>query len=677
MDILPWKGEQDFSVTGAKAGQLCSTTHIDVTLLIPGTDEVFNVAVQTCTKVQDLKYALSAKMGYLEPDRISFVVKQGCTYKKLQESDQVLKKMFVQGIKNFKPPLHQYPHPYAIIGAGYNGLKTALYMLRDKQTDFTIFDRYDKVGGHAWLESANKTTRLQTEFSTYHIWYGEEWSSLGVEKCGGPPLDWEIWPCRDRVIEHFELCAQEYGIYAHCQLGVDVESADVIQRPNKNDNYYNLSCQPVLPNRKDEQGGEKLEHHKNATTEGYAGAFRVDRNRKPFVFTASCFCIWPGNLINPRQLTYPGEDLFQGFVEYGVEMRCDYNNVIGKRVIIHGHGAFTMENIRTCCEYGAMQMYVVCRKRNLTCPRAVSWFINQSNPAMSGAHCLDMLKVGYKLCNFDPWDMHSVTANAARTTASIAQKTRFGIGDVYFLACAYGILEIVVDNVKRCSEKTVHLESGRKLEDINVILKCIGMLPDATVDRVVHAKYLRGYWINGDPRRFTNADPDGIYAANFAATTIGPGAYSWVCLMKHVWDCPNEWRELDEAGHLNTLPMHYAGDPDPDSPAYFINARHSVGTAFTWGMVSVALGEKMKHMDGYKNWIAHYACNVDRMLESALKEWDEYERSFREKGMVPKDAPLIPYPYPKEYIELQYQVQQQELEKKEAEKRELQSRKHA
>ena len=43
-------------------------------------------------------------------------------------------------------------------------------------------------------------------------------------------------------------------------------------------------------------------------------------------------------------------------------------------------------------------------------------------------------------------------------------------------------------------------------------------------------------------------------------------------MMKHVWDCPNEWIQLDEAGHLN-LPEHYAGDPDPDSPAYFINAR--------------------------------------------------------------------------------------------------------
>lgn len=43
--------------------------------------------------------------------------------------------------------------------------------------------------------------------------------------------------------------------------------------------------------------------------------------------------------------------------------------------------------------------------------------------------------------------------------------------------------------------------------------------------------------------------------------------------MKHVWDCPNEWIQLEEEGHLDNLPVHYAGDPEPDSPAYFINAR--------------------------------------------------------------------------------------------------------
>lgn len=656
LELIPLKNvEQDFSVTGPKAGQLVSTTHIDCELVIPATQEVFTLPLQVCTKVEDLKNALSAKLGYIQQDEIVFVVKQGCTYRRLQNSDQVRKRMSVHGIKSFKPPRHQYPHPYAIIGASYNGIKTALYLLRDGQNDFTIFDRYDKVGGHAWLESANKTTRLQTEFATYHVWFGQEWSSLGCTKCGGPPVDWEPWPCRDRVVEHFELCAREYGIYAHCQLSVDVESADLVGREKKDDRYYQLSCRPVLPHRKDTQGGEKLEHHKNATEAGYAGAFKPDSKRKPFVFTCSCFCIWPGNLINPRQVEYVGEDLFNGFIEYGVEMRCDYQNVVAKNVIIHGHGAFTMENIRTCCEYRAKHIWVVCRKRNLTCPRVVSWFINQASPAITAAHCLNLLQVAYKLCDYDPWDMHSVSCNASRTNASVAQRTRFGIGDIYFLSAAYGLMEVVVDNIKRCSAKTVHLESGRKLEDVDVILKCVGMLPDSTVDKVVKAKFMRGYWINGDPRRFSCADPDGIYASNFSGTTIGPGAYSYIAMMKHVWDCPNEWIQLDEAGHLN-LPLHYAGDPDPDSPAYFINARHSVGTSFAYAILSPAWRDKSAHMDPYKHWVAHYCCPVEKLLEAALAEWDDYEKSFREKGMVPKDAPYIPYPYTKQYIEEQYEV---------------------
>lgn len=318
-----------------------------------------------------------------------------------------------------------------------------------------------------------------------------------------------------------------------------------------------------------------------------------------------------------------------------------------------------MENIRTCCEYGMKHIYLVCRKRNLTCPRVVSWFINQASPPVTGAHCLNLLKVAYRLCGYDPWDMHSVSCNAARTNASFAQKTRFGIGDVYFLAAAYGLMEVVVDNIKRCSSRTVHLESGRKLQDVDVILKCVGMLPDSTVDKVNKMKFLRGCWINGDPRRFTVSDPDGIYAANFAATTIGPGAYNWVQLMKHVWDCPNEWIQLDEAGHLN-LPEHYAGDPDPDTPAYFINARHSVGTMFTYSIVSPAYREMTTHFDTYKHFIAHHCCPVDKLLTAALAEWNEYERSWREKGMVPKDAPYIPYPYTKEYIAEQHEVHQAE-----------------
>lgn len=60
--------------------------------------------------------------------------------------------------------------------------------------------------------------------------------------------------------------------------------------------------------------------------------------------------------------------------------------------------------------------------------------------------------------------------------------------------------------------------------------------------------------------------------------------------MKHVWDCPNEWIQLDETGHLATLPEHFAGDPDPDSPAYFINARPELRFRFLF--LCVAQGGK-------------------------------------------------------------------------------------
>lgn len=193
------------------------------------------------------------------------------------------------------------------------------------------------------------------------------------------------------------------------------------------------------------------------------------------------------------------------------------------------------------------------------------------------------------------------------------------------------------------------------------ILKCVGMMPDWTVDRVCKIKFMRGFWINGDPRRFTCADPDGIYASNFSGTTIGPGALSWIKLMKHVWDCPNEWKELDEAGYLDTMPTKYANEPEPGTPAYFINARHSNGATFTYSIASAMLQEKTAGDGEYKHWVVHYCTPAEKIIEAAKKEWDDYEQSFRDKGMVPKDAPYIEYPYTVEYIQDQHKVHMAEV----------------
>lgn len=672
--LVPLRTEQqNFSAIGQEAGRLCSHSMIDCTITIAGSKEALVLPVQICTKIQDVKEAMCARLGYMSHNELTFVVKQGCTYKTLLDSDQVARKMIIRGIKSFKAPIHKYQHPYGIIGAGYNGIKTALFMEKDGQKDYVIFDRYHRVSGHAWLDCANKTTRLQTEFSCYHVWYGAEWSNTETTLCGGAPVDWEIWPSADRVIEHFEICAREYGIMAHCRLNTDIEYVELRGRPTDLDRHFYMHCAPKVPSQETKerrQGAGRPQLEAATVPEGaeeqqtsYVKALRDDPSKEKYIFTASCVAIWPGNLINPRHVQYSGEELFGGHIEYGVEMRFDYSNVVGKRVIVHGHGAFTMENIRTCCEYGAKKIYVVCRKRNMTCPRVVSWFINQADPPITGVHCLNMLTQAYKLANYDPWEMHSVSTNSNRTHVTLSQTTRFGIGDIYFLSAHYGIMEVVVGNIKRCSYRTVHMEDGDKLEDIDVVLKCLGMLPDWTVDRVMRCKFMKGFWINGDPRRFSCADPNGIFASNFAATTIGPGAYGWIKIMKHFWDCPGDWAHIEDTGLLAMIPVHSAGEPEPDTPAYFLDAKHAQSTSILIMGLSPLLAEKARHDSAYKHWIANYCSPADKFLAACKEEWDFYEKLFREKDMIPKDTPYTEYIYSLEYIEEQRRVHARDMQR--------------
>lgn len=654
--------EQNYSAIGKEASQLRSHSFVECTLGCVGGTDTVSLPVQVCTTVAELKDVLCAKLGYIDSASIAFITKSASSYRVLRETDQVQTKMTVKGVKSFKPPLHNYPHPYGIIGAGYNGIKTALFLSRDGQTDYTIFDRYDRVGGHCWLEAANKTTRLQTEFPCYHVWYGAEWSNPDSTLCGGPPTDWEFWPTRNRLLEHFQLAAEEYGVIPHIHFKVDVESTDLRGKSiHDPDRYFEFTCVPKTYEQKEVQGGGAMAHQisgkhaekEDMSAKGYAKRFVPDPTRTPYMWSCSCFCMWPGCLTNPRQITYKGEELFDGIIEYGLEMRFDYKEVEGKNTIIHGHGAFGMENVRTCVEHGSKHTYLVCRKRNLTCPRVVSWFINRSSPPITAVQCLDQLQIAYKHCNYDPWDMHSVSANSKRTHATLNAKTRFGIGDIYFLACAYGVLEIVVDNIKRCTGSTVHLESGAKLEDISNILKCTGMLPDWTVDKVTKMKHLFGFWINGDPRRFICADPDGLQASNLGTTTVGPGAYGLGQTMKHFWDCPNDWARLEADGHLATVPTHKQGEPNPETPAYFIDARHANGTGITIAGVSPLLAEKQAKNDMYKNWIVNYCSPADKFIAAATKEWNDYEDMFREKGMIAKDTPRIPYLYSVEWVQQQ------------------------
>jgi len=650
-------GDQNWSASGQAAAELHSQTFFDMTLIIMATGETMTVPVQVCTQITEVRDAIAAKVGYIEPSKIDFIEKRSGGGRVLTQYEQVQHTLYVKGIKSFKVQAYKYDQPVAIIGAGYNGIKLAMFYEVTKAQEYVIFDRYDRVGGHCWLEMANKTTRLQTEFPTYHVWYGPEFK----DKCGGAPTKWEIWPTCDRLLEHFQLAADEWGVTPNIRFSTNVETLEMIGKATDLNRYYQLICAPRNYQRKTVQGGGALAHQvggKNDSRDAngtYSYQGDAIKGKEPYQTNVCAIHMWPGNLCFPRPVHYKGEETFGGMLDFAVEMRCDYTNVIGKNVTIHGHGAFTMENIRTCLEYGVKHIYLLCRKRNLTCPRVVSWFINQANPSISAAHCLNMLEVAYQHIDYNPWDMHSVHANASRTNATFIQKTRFGIGDVYFLAGAYGLMDIIVGEVKRVTYKKVHLTNGNTIE-CDCILKCTGCLGDWKVDKLLKLKQLVGFWTNGDCRRSVYADPDGISASNFGGTTIGPAAYSYTKLVKHFVDCPNDWLRLEQEGVINMLPVHVAGFPNEEFPGYMIGAKHAVSTSMMVISSSAILSAESAQENQYKHDIQHAAAPKHRILEEAKKDWEQYEKHFREKAMVPADTPYIPYLYTEEYVDEQFRI---------------------
>eukprot|EP00913_Durusdinium_trenchii_P034203 g32010.t1 len=168
----------------------------------------------------------------------------------------------VKGLKSFRPQRHQWPHPAGVIGAGYNGLKTAMIYAKSGNNNFVVFDRNDKVGGYCWITAANEHSKLQTEFGSFHIWWGQDslevirdvegmlgvafepWQDCVTEKCPYPK-GWEIWPKKKKVLEHFHYAAESYGVLPNFQFKTNVAKMDIVGDKDSHDRYYKLSVHPV------------------------------------------------------------------------------------------------------------------------------------------------------------------------------------------------------------------------------------------------------------------------------------------------------------------------------------------------------------------------------------------------------------------------------------------------
>eukprot|EP00435_Cladocopium_sp_Y103_P069918 s1385_g34.t1 len=254
---------------------------------------------------------------------------------------------------------------------------------------------------------------------------------------------------------------------------------------------------------------------------------------------------------------------------------------------------------------------------------------------------------------------YAVHANEKRTTVTITQKSRFGIGDVYFLAVSMGICEVIEDEIKRVSASSIHLESGRRVEAldshdmlVDVILKLYGFNGNFDVDRLMNVKSMTGFWVDED--KFPTAVTVGLQspglakirvnATNFGGTSFSPGVRVWVDYVAHFLWYPKDWAYLRDCG---LLPKHSA-EEEIDRPAYVIDARHGTQTSMAIGSTTPAIGESQMNLNLVKRQKQLECHPTNKFLQECSEEWKAYGQKFKELG-APRECP--PYPYTLKIVE--------------------------
>jgi len=620
-----------------------SKTWIEVKLRILSSGEEMTIPCETGTFVQELAERLGFKLG-INPYDLSFVHKAGACYRTMYFHEQVARSMTVKGTQSFKRLPQKYDHPRAIIGAGHCGLRMAIFLVRRQQLDFVVFDRMFRVGGTSWMYQANSTSKLQTEFGAYHLDYGED-SEINNDFTNP-------WPSRNALLDHFERVSRDEGIMPYIRLNTNVKSMQEHTRGKE------WSGPAALRIEKYELIIEKMTTGR--LKYGKLNCASADEDVNEENLCVSSICMFPGNLTLPRMETYKGEEIFDGDIGYAMFNEIDYHALEGEPVAIIGHGAFAVENIRTCCEFGVSQMYLICRRKNLSCPRICSWMANRSMNPLNNSRFMKAMDIMYSLANFDPWAYHSVQANEKRTTCQITQKARFGIGDIYFLSIYMGYCELIVDpgGVKRLTQHMIHLDSGRKV-GCKAILKLLGLVGEMDNDRLLKIKEMTGFWVNEDPRRYIVSEPVSVMCSQMGGTSLSPGAYAWCMEGLYFIDYPQDFTAGPLASGM--LPRHKVDNTDSSTPrpAYVVDARHGTTTAMAVGMFTPGLQE-LEATAGFIKACRYRLCHpIKKFLAQATEDWDYYAEKMREKGFG-KDKPYPTYPYTFDVVKGQYFEHMQE-----------------
>jgi len=553
-----------------------------------------------------------------------FIQKGAGKTRTLRDLEEIRTNTVVKGIKSFEREAQKWPHAHCIIGAGHSGLRQALSFLKEGITNFVVYDRHAEVGGAAWVEQANNSSKLQTEFGVYHLQYDPDYPV---------PTNYKTQPSARELREHFLEISEEYGIMPYVHLNRNVATMEVAT--DRNDpSGFSQTYQLII------------EQTKSGPNPG-----------EETMIECSTMAAFPGGLINPKRATFKGEDVFEGQLGYGMYNEFDYTRVAQERVVILGFGAFATENIRTCVEHHVGHLTMICRRKNLTMPRPVSWMVNQSLWPVPGKMWLDMAKKFYDLGADaglgDPWTYYAVMTTEKRINATLRQDSRFGIGDVIYLACAYGKCKILTDQVKRMKNNGIQLETGPTVECEHII-KVFGFLGDCTTDKLFATKKMEGWHVNGDFRRFIWSENPGIDAGKFGGTSFSPGAISTAELVSWIIRYPVDAFMIVGTGVLPTKKF----DASSARPCYVWDPRSAGQIGMMYGGIPGYAEKTANH--GFFNRQRQLEMHpLEVHLDECIADWHKYCAIFEEGGAT-QERP--PYPFTAEYLREMVALQDKEAQ---------------
>ncbi|ENY6497278.1 SDR family NAD(P)-dependent oxidoreductase [Vibrio parahaemolyticus] len=352
-------------------------------------------------------------------------------------------------------PVSKYP--VLVVGGGLGGL-TFAHQLDRLNVPVRVMEKSPSVGG-VWNRVANTDSKLQIDSPAYD--FDNSYLPINGDKAWG-----ESFPNQSQILTGARELVENLG--DKVEFNTEVVSVKEIGSQEYRVTYH--------------RNGELRE-------ELYSGVVSMT-----------------GGLHVPRKTPLANENDFEGHIGLGISNDTSLDKYKGADVVIVGHGAFALENMRTALENGANHVTILCRRRNLVLSTFCNWMLNSNDGVMSVTEVMEIMRPFYAACGVDVEKLPSFVRDEAGELL-LDQTTVPPGSDLFFLAQMAGKLTIIESEISEFKANSVLTKESLEIP-ADIVLKCFGF---KTEDKLLKNIFgddmsIEGFWINGDPNLFTYND---------------------------------------------------------------------------------------------------------------------------------------------------------------------------